>query len=227
VLAGALAGTLLAGLAGVVAAADLSDAAGAHLDVSFSGFNRSYSEPGATMAPVVQGALTVRLSSPDNTLVVKSNRLRLDPLGDGTHRAEWTAEFLGQGKLIADFDFAGAPGRFEDEVVIPPQTRTVSGRIRLARGDGGYELTAVELPPSVEVAIHSQLAGRLVDFCEGMALLPLVSLDCGGLAAGLQTVAVPLPRPGETFLLPEAQLTAGERRQLDGYLARVGAPAGR
>ena len=121
--------------AGLISAASAAGAPGApiaHLEVSFSAFNHGYSVPGATMAPVVQGALTVRLSSPENALVVKSNQLRLDALGDGTQRAEWTVEFHGRGKLNADFDFAGAPGRFEDEVVIPPQTRTVVGRVRLA-----------------------------------------------------------------------------------------------
>ena len=216
--AGGLAAAALGGLL-AVAAAPAGPPPGREADLSFSSFNGSYSEPGATLAPVTEGPITVQLSSPENTFVLVANRLHLTALPDGTQRARWTADFHGQGKLIADFSVAGAPGRIEDEVVVPPQSRSVEGRVRLARGDGGWVMTAVELPPSVSVEIRSRVADSLVATCEGMAILPLVRLDCGAFRASLETATVPLPAAGETYFLPDARLTAAERQRLDAYLA--------
>lgn len=215
---GAVLGTLVAALP-TLAALGAGPAGGLF---SFERFNDSYSRPNVVLAPVAQGPLTLRLSSPTNSLVLRSNRLRLTPLGDGTHRAEWTAEFLGKGWLVADYDLAGVPGRLEDELVVPSQTRTVVGRVRLGHGDQGFELTPVELPATVSVAIRSRLAGQVVGLCERMSILPLMALDCAGLDGALSNAAVPLPEPGDTYLLPADRLTAEDRRQLLDYLGRNG-----
>jgi hypothetical protein len=205
--------------AGLLATAGALLAAEPGADLSFERFNGSYSRPGVTMPPRAMGLLTVRLASPTNTLVLRSNRLRLTPLGDGSHRAEGTAEFLGEGWLVADLEMGGAPARLEDEVVIPPQTRTVVGRVRVAHGEQGFELTPVELPATVEVAIRSRLADRVVGLCDQMSLLPFTSLDCGGIEGLLSTAAVPLPAAGDTYLLPADKLTDADRRALADYLA--------
>lgn len=220
-------GGLLAGLTLVALFAAPAPAADREVDLSFSLFNGSHSQPGATVAPVVQGPLTVHLSSPTNTLIVKSNRLHLTALADGTYRAVWTAEFLGKGTLVADLDVGGVPGRFEDELLILPQTRTVAGRVRFAPRQGGYEVTIVELPPSVGVAIQSRVGASLVTTCERLDLVPLMNLDCAAFAAALATAVVPLPAAGEVYVLPAGQMTAEERRQLDEFLAVPAARPGR
>jgi hypothetical protein len=191
--------------------------------MTFPRFNDVYSQSGALLEPLVQGGVTIHLASPENRLVVRSHRLRLAPQGDGTHWMELVVDFSGRGRVVADVDLGGgAPTRLEDEVVLPPQTRSVVGRVIIARGEGGaYEVTPVELPASVPVAFESQLAGGLGDLCRTFAAFGGVRLDCTALEAGLSTAAVPLPEAGETYLVPGDRLGAAERERLDDYLARA------
>ncbi len=171
---------------------------------------------------MVEGPLTVHLSSPDNHLTLRSHRLRLTPLGDGSHRAEVVADFSGAGHLVARVELAGAVSRLDDDVEVPPQTRTVVARVVIARdADGGYRVTPLEMPPSLPVTLHSGLAGRLGDLCGSFALLPGFGLDCAAVRGALSTANVPLPAPGETFPVPTERLSAGDRARLDAYLARA------
>lgn len=192
-------------------------------ELTFPRFNDVYEQPGAVSEPLTRGGVTIRLRSPENHLVLRSHRVRLAPLGDGSHWIELVADFAGRGRVIADLDFGnGQPTRFEDEVVLPPQTRTVIGRVVIALGENGdYEITPVELPETVSIAFESQLAGGLGDLCRTVSLLAGLAIDCGSLAAGLTTAAIPLPDPGDTYLLPADRLTADDRARLDAYLARA------
>jgi hypothetical protein len=199
--------------------------AGAPLELSVAAFNGRFSEPGADLGAVEQGPLTLRLASPENALDVLEHRVRLEPLGDGSHRAELTAAVRGRGRLVADLSVAGgAPGRLVDEVVLPAQSVAVEGRVRLAPGAEGYTVVPLELPRAVYLEIESALAGRLVGLCSGVALLVPGGADCRGLERALGRVTVPLPEAGEELLLPYAALAAAERDRLDRYLARAGAP---
>jgi len=187
-------------------------------EFTFPLFNDTYQENGAVMAPVVQGGMTVRLSSPENRLTLRTHRVTLTPLSDGTHRAEFVADFAGRGRVVAHVSVGGGPPtRLEDEVVVPPQTRTVVGRVLLARGTGAYEITPVELPERVPIAIESQLGGSFAALCDSLALM--IQLDCRGVRGMLSTAQVPLPGPGETYLLLDERLTPEDRRRLDEYLA--------
>jgi len=187
-------------------------------EFTFPLFNDTYQEPGTVMAPIRQGGMTVRLSSPENRLTLRTHRVTLTPLSDGTHRAEFVADFAGRGRVIAQVSMgSGPPTRLEDEVVVPPQTKTVVGRVLLARGAGAYEITPVELPARVPIAIETQLGGSFASLCESLALM--IQLDCSGVRGMLSTAQVPLPAPGETYLLLDERLTADDRNKLDGYLA--------
>jgi hypothetical protein len=190
------------------------------IEVSLPGFNGAYSQPGAAPAPVVYGPLTLRLSSPANALVLEESRLRLRPEAGGGYGAEVYAAFRGQGRLVVDFDLAGSPGRLEDEMTLPRQSRTVAGRLRLAAAEGGWDVTVVELPPSVAVTLRSRLAGQLVDLCSTVGMF--LAIDCTAAGAALQRAEIPLPRPGETFFLPADKLAAPDRPRLDAFLARHG-----
>ncbi|HEX2254703.1 MAG TPA: hypothetical protein VHQ65_15665 [Thermoanaerobaculia bacterium] len=214
VLAAVAVGGALAGVTSS-AAAQPADA----VDFTFPLFNDTYRQPGAVMAPVTQGDMKVHLRSPDNRLTLRTHRVRLAPLADGTHWAEFLADFTGGGTLVADLDLGGSVSRLTDEVVIPPQTRTVRGRVRVVRAGEDYEITPVEMPERVPVAVKSQLAGRFGALCESLRMLPMVEIDCSGVEAGFSTVQVPLPAVGDTYVLPAERLTADDRRQLDAYLA--------
>jgi len=187
-------------------------------EFTFPLFNDTYQENGAVLAPVTRNGMTVRLSSPENRLTLRTHRVTLTPLSDGTHRAEFVADFAGRGRVVAHVSMgSGPPTRLEDEVVVPPQTKTVEGRVLLARGAGGYEITPVELPERVPIAIETQLGGSFAALCESLALM--IQLDCTGVRGMLSTAQVPLPGPGETYLLLDERLTAEDRAKLDAYLA--------
>lgn len=184
----------------------------------FDRLNRSYQMDDSQVAPVRQGPVTIHLSSPRNTLVVRGHSLALRPLGDGLHEASVGLDFLGSGDLTADLvTAAGTSSRLEDLVVVPRQTVQVDGQVSFARVPGGWDVTAHSLPSRVAVDIRSRLAGSLVTMCGQMALF--LGLDCDGLDRSLSRVEVPLPEAGSVFHLPEEELTADEVARLEAYLS--------
>jgi hypothetical protein len=185
----------------------------------FTRLNHAYSEPATAIDPIAEGPLTIRLSSPRNKLVLVANTLRLEPGVDGSHTADLEVQFFGKGWVVADVDVSGVAQRFQEEVVVPRQTRRLEGRVRVARTAGGYLLTPERLPRQIPVAVQSRLGNDIVGLCERLASLPFSELDCSGLARALSTAAVPLPPAGEGFYLATTDLTAEERRQLESYLA--------
>ncbi len=186
----------------------------------FERFNRSYTDITPEIDPVSQGPLTIRLSAPRSNMVVRNHLLRLEPGAGGSHSAELRVEFQGKGWLVADVDVAGMASRLQDEVVVPPQALNVQGRVRITRDPNAYVITPEQLPKRVRVKIQSGIATDVVGACRGVAVL--AGIDCGGVQEALSTAVVPLPPPGESYLLEDAELTAAERKQLESYLAGPG-----
>jgi hypothetical protein len=185
----------------------------------FSRLDHAYALPVAA-APITEGQLTVRLSSPQNKIVLRSHRLRLAPTyADGSYAAELTVDFFGKGALVADVDLAGHSHRFAEQLLVPPQTRVLGGRVRVSRSGRGYLITPVSLPATIAVQIRSQVGDDVVGLCESLAAIPFSTLDCDGLDRALSTATVPLPRTGESFWLAPGDVTAAERRQVESYLA--------
>jgi hypothetical protein len=188
----------------------------------FGRLNRGYSEVAPEIQPIEEGPVTIRLSSPRNNLIVRSHLLRLEPGIGNSHSAELRVEFMGKGWLVADVEVGGASTRFQDEVQVPPQALEMQGRVRLRRVRGGYEVTPEQLPQNVRVRIQSGIGRQIVNLCDGVSVLPFTEVDCPALERELTRAVVPLPAPGESFLLEDAELTAQERQQLDGYLRPPG-----
>jgi hypothetical protein len=189
---------------------------------TFDRCNRTWRASADRLPAMTQGPLTLHFSSPDAALDVEDHRLDLTPLADGTHRARFEALFTGAATLNVDVEVNGAVSRMQDDVRVPPQRRVVEGRVQLAKGVGEdgtavYEMTVVEMPKTVPVVIESNLAGRLGSMCDGFALL--LPLDCGLVRAAMSRVNVPMPEPGETYLLPPECLDPAVARRLDDYLA--------
>jgi hypothetical protein len=192
-------------------------------ELRFERFNRGYDQVAPEILPIEEGPVTVRLSSPRNSLTVRNHAVRLEPGAGNSYTADLRIEFSGKGWLVADVDVSGVSTRLQDEVKVPPQELEMQGRIRLRKVRGGYEVTPEQLPHSVSVRIESGIGRSLVDLCDGVSALPLAPLgdvDCTALERSLSRAVVPLPAAGESFLLEDADLTASERRQLDGYLSR-------
>jgi hypothetical protein len=216
-LASALA---LLGLAGTAPAAPAAAPPG---QFAFQRLNRSYGEVVSEIEPIRQGPVSVRLSSPRHDLTVRSHLLRLEPGAGGSHSAELRVDFMGKGWLVADVNVAGIAGiggRLEDEVTVPLQSQTVEGRVKLHKVAEGYLVTPEQLPRRLAVRARSGVGTRIVGFCDRAALVLLSNLDCPALDRALSTLVVPLPPPGESYLLAESDLTVEERRRIDAYLAR-------
>lgn len=185
--------------------------------------------------PVRVGALTARLSAPESFVNVDRHRVDLEPVaaaapgsageaGSGPaqegreHRFAVEMRIVGRGKLLVDLTAGGVSQRLEDDVVVPPQSVELAGRVALARGELGYLMTPTELPGSFPVRLESRLIGSLVNACLGFAILA-GGLDCDLFEERLTHLDVPMPPPGETYLVPYADLTTEERAALDAYLA--------
>lgn len=193
-------------------------AAGERGEIELSFVNGDWRNLDAGIQPVRRGALTIHVSSPDHRVTVHRNHLTLTRDGDGPVDAVLEVEFDGEGKILADLESGGLSNRFEDQVAAPRQTVTTRAKVRFARTEGGYLMTVVEAEPSVELEIESDLAGRLVGLCQVFENLPLVPVDCGGVETALSVVTVPMPRPGEEFLLPAAFMNQAEKAFFDRFL---------
>jgi hypothetical protein len=199
--------------------AGATEASAAPTELRFSKMNRVYQDLAGEMAPLRYDPVTVKLSSPKQSVLIKDNRITLTPLGGGRFSGRVEIDFLGKGDLVADVDLGGRTQRLADEVLLPPQHLTLDGVARIARVDGGYRVTSEQLPASLPVEIRSKLVNDLLGICSGAALLSLGSLDCAPLEKELERPSLPLPAAGSVFFLADADLTDDDRAALDGLLA--------
>lgn len=195
-------------------------------EMHFSKLSRTYTDLVSELAPIQQGPLTVRLSSPNHVLVVKDTRLMLTPATAGVHTAHLEIDLSGKGWLVGDVEAAGMATRLQDELYVMPQTVALDGKVRLRRVPSGYEVEPLELPKEVAVLIQSKLTNDLLRWCEGISIFS--GFDCGGLEQSLTRIAVPMPATaGDKYHLPDAELTPDERALLDSFLPAPVPAAGR
>lgn len=193
-------------LVGLVAATPMRGAEPATFPLTL--LNGVHTNLAPDIAPIQQGPITVRIESPSHRMAVHGNSLTLRDAGQGNVAADFEIELEGEGQLIAHLE-ALVTSTLEDEVVIPRQTIRVSGLIQVRPGDGGYNITLVDMPKSIEIALESRVLRQLVDLCEGFSsFLPVA---CDGLAKEASRATIPLPEPGEEVLLPDLYLTDAER----------------
>jgi hypothetical protein len=169
------------------------------------------------IAPFDQGGITMELTSPRNSLEIHEHLVKLRPAPDGTHEVVVKTRFSGSAKLVAVLTVGGLPGSLEDEIILPLQEKEIVARVELAQSEEGILVTPVENPTQVEIAIQSQLADRVITLCEGFALIPGTGLMCEGLEGAFATVRLPIPPPGDTYLIEYQALSTDERRQIDDY----------
>ncbi len=195
-------------------------------DFSFPPLNRTYRDLVSDFAPLRQGPITLTLSSPNQTLTVERHLARLDRRPDGTYDGRIEIELQGKGWLIGDLDWSGTGTRFQDELRLLPQTVALTGRASVQRSPGGFTLKTLALPSTVKLKIASNLATEIVTWCDRAAILPWSGLDCRGLERSLTEVSVPLPPPGETYFLSDADLGPEGRARFEAFLKASPKPGG-
>lgn len=183
----------------------------------FEKLNRVYADFVPPLEGMERGGVTVKLASPRQTLILRDHRVRLTPRTDGALDAALELDIQGKGALVADVTLGTVTERFNDEVVVPPQTLKIAGRVKIRRLEGGYEVAPVELPANVQVAIQSKTVNQILELCDNASLLTLGAIDCAGLDRALTRPTVPLPS-GQSFTLADADLSDENRRVLDELL---------
>lgn len=198
--------------------AALLASAGERGEIELAFVNGEWADLDSGLQPVRRGALTIHVASPEHRVTVHRNRLTLARSGDGPVDASLEVEFEGEGQIVADVESAGLRNRIEDQVAAPRQTVTVWAKVRFERADGGYLMTIAEAQPTVDLEIQSDLAGRLVALCKVFDKVPLIRVDCAGIETALSVVTVPMPGPGEQFLIPGERMTEDEKAFFDRFL---------
>ena len=194
---------------------------GPTVELRLKNINRTYSDFVVELAPIGEEGMSVLLTSPTQTLIVHDHRIRLTQLAGnaaGVFAGEVELDVQGKGLLVADVTMGPISRQLTDEVIVPPQTLRIAGRIRIRRVANGYEVTPEELPRSIEIAVQSQTINQILALCDQAATLSLGAIDCSGLGSALTRPAVPLPGAaggGGAFLLGDEDLTDTDRAWLD------------
>ncbi|MEM1244996.1 MAG: hypothetical protein AAGA81_08040 [Acidobacteriota bacterium] len=183
----------------------------------FEKLNRAYSEFVQELAPIQVGGANVLLSSPQHSITLIRNQSVLHPAPEGGFLATVDLRLGGYGKLNAQVEMGSVATQLDDELALPAQSLVLRGRVDITEAAEGFWIRVLELPESVKVRIESRLAGKLFNLCRPMALV-LVSLDCDLLEESLTNIEVPLPEPGETYLLPREELTDSEAKRLSAFI---------
>lgn len=188
-------------------------------DLRFEKLNHAYQDLVSELPEIRQGNASLRLSSPRQTVILRDHRLHLVAVGPGTFDAVLGIDFLGKGWLVADVTVGSLSQRFEDELIVPTQARTLGARVRIERGLKGYLVTPLSLPPSLPIDFHSRLGDQVVDLCNRASMLLLGTLDCSWIERSVTRVDLPLPPAGQPMFLAADDLTPADREHLDTLLA--------
>ncbi len=203
----------------LVSALPLAGGTGAEpQELHLAKLDRPYTDFVRELAPVGEPGMSVRLSSPHQTLVLRDHRIRLLPQGDGVFSGDVELDVQGKGDLVADVELGPLVRQLVDEVVVPPQTVRAAGKARIRRVEGGYEIEALEAPRELRLAIQSRTINDILTLCGRASLLTLGALDCTSLEESLGRPAVPVPQ-GAVFHLADGDLEPADRAALDRLLA--------
>lgn len=185
-------------------------------EFSFGALNRNYKDLVQELEPFQVGPASILVRSPQHVLRLVSHSARLIPSAAGGLDALLRVEFQGSGQIEADIEMTGLDTTVRDALVVPRQVLEIRGRLSVAQTEGGFLVRALELQPSIQVQIESELAARLFRICRPMGLV-LVSLDCRELERSLTQLDVPLPQ-NESFFLADEEISAAEREALIRFL---------
>lgn len=183
-------------------------------------FNTTYEGAATDLQPVQEGPITIHVSSPSYRLTMYRNRFAFTRAGGGVLDATVECEIDGSGQLVAIIEAAGSRNDFSDRLEVPRQTLRLTGKLRLERVENGFKFTVVEAPETLGITIRSAALTQILGTCDALAQLPLLSLSCRGLEQMLTTARVPVPKPGESFVLDDSSLSPSERAFFDRFSHR-------
>ena len=208
-------GTLAVLTAGSPAAAPAADAVPSQL--RFEKLNRTYTDFVPPLDSVYEGGVSVQLASPKQSLILRDHRVHLTPQADGSFAGDVELDIQGKGTVIADVAFGPLAERFNDEVIVPPQTLKLEGRVRMRRVAGGYAIDPVQMPRKISVAIQSRTVNSILALCDQAAIVSLGTIQCDGLDRALTHPAMSFPE-GASFTLQDGDLTDADRAALNALL---------
>lgn len=213
----------LATIATLLLVASVAPAPGADkgpTELKFSKLNRTYTDFVPPLDSVYEGGVSVQLASPKQSLVLKDHRIHVTPQADGTFAGDVELDIQGKGAVIADVAFGPLSERFNDEVIVPPQTLKLEGRAKIRRVEGGYSIDPVQMRRRVSIAIQSRTVNSILALCDQAAIVSLGSIECDGLDRALTHPAMTIPE-GTSFTLQDSELTDADRAALDALLAAI------
>jgi hypothetical protein len=184
----------------------------------FEAYNREYVDLRTSTRWERRTPILATVTSPSHRLSIRDHTVDLRPAPNGTYETRVRVNFSGEGEIVAEIGGAGAT-RLEDRVSAPLQEVQVNARIRFRSVEGGYEVDTVEMQESVEVAIESELGGRIVELCR--SALALLGADCRGVRAMFSSATIDLPEAGGSYFIAEDRLSRSERVRLDRFLKRT------
>jgi len=206
---------VVAGWAGVLSAEETETYS--HVLVS-DRVNGVHSELTTDLAPIQMGPMTIILTSPSQTLEVLEHQLGLRSVAEGVDAGRLTARYQGRAHLVAELEIAGMSSEIEDHIELPLQEVNIAGKVRIAKEDDSYRITVIDAPSHVEIEVESDLAERLGLLCQGFAVLAMGSVDCDAVDQAMSVIRVPLPEPGDEFVVAGEELTEHEREQFENFL---------
>lgn len=187
--------------------------------VEIRSINRTYSELGAQIAPIVQGPFTIAIQSPRHELRVHGNRLDLQKVGDRVI-VRFEVDLEGSGHLIADITGPNdTKTRLEDVVVARRQKISAAAEVKLQKSPDGYYMTLLSnQTPSLGFVVESGIVRRILDICSVFEIIPALGLvGCDALGTALTTLRVPMPQNGTVYNISNTHLTEAERAFFDRF----------
>lgn len=182
--------------------------------------NEVYTNVISDVLPIRQGPITVQLKFLEHSVELRNHRLEVSrDSEEQSYRFRIVVTVQGEADVESHLEIAGLPASLEDEIRLPLQSISISGRADVWRDTEGYHVSPQELPPYIQVEIESHLAQNMVTLCNGLAFLPGFGSACEGLEQSLAFIRIPLPEPGDTYLVPLSVLTDEEIGEFDEYLA--------
>ena len=109
--------------------------------------NQVYSNVVREVLPIRQGPITVRLNFLEHSMELKDHRLEvLRDSESSSYNFRVVVTLQGEAEVESHLEMVGLPASLKDQIHLPLQTISVSGRAEVRRDDEGFHISPQELP---------------------------------------------------------------------------------